>query len=101
MSDHGRNVLLGRGVFLGVSTSCRPASTAFLRVLTHVQGDGPVRALCVAQWIERKGILTLVEAWALRERKGAVLELIGETDGPRLRRPSGTPSKQRHGTPSS
>ena len=39
-----------------------------------------MRALCVAQWIERKGILTLVEAWTLRERKGAVLELIGETD---------------------
>ncbi len=37
-------------------------------------------ALCVAQWIERKGILTLVEAWTLHERKGAVLELIGETD---------------------
>jgi glycosyltransferase involved in cell wall biosynthesis len=30
--------------------------------------------------MERKGILTLVEAWTLRERKGAVLELIGETD---------------------
>ena len=68
----------------------------------HVQGDGPVRALCVAQWIERKGILTLVEAWALRERKGAVLELIGETDAtPITPSGSGTPSKQRHGTPSS
>ena len=39
-----------------------------------------MRALCVAQWIPRKGILTLVEAWKLRERPGAVLELIGETD---------------------
>ena len=37
-------------------------------------------ALCVAQWIERKGILTLVEAWTLHERHGAVLELVGETD---------------------
>jgi glycosyltransferase involved in cell wall biosynthesis len=47
---------------------------------SQAQRGGPVRALCVAQWIERKGILTLVEAWTLRERKGAVLELIGETD---------------------
>jgi glycosyltransferase involved in cell wall biosynthesis len=39
-----------------------------------------VRALCVAQWIPRKGILALVEAWTLRERPGAVLELVGETD---------------------
>jgi glycosyltransferase involved in cell wall biosynthesis len=81
VSDHGRNVLLRRGVsperihvvppgFDGIPEGIGP----------HVQGDGPVRALCVAQWIERKGILTLVEAWALRERKGAVLELIGETD---------------------
>lgn len=42
--------------------------------------DGMVRALCVAQWIPRKGILELVEAWSKRERLGAVLELIGETD---------------------
>ena len=39
-----------------------------------------MRALCVAQWIPRKGILTLVEAWTLHERPGAVLELVGETD---------------------
>jgi glycosyltransferase involved in cell wall biosynthesis len=81
VSDHGRNVLLGRGVsteriyvvppgFDGVPVGDGP----------HVQRDGPVRALCVAQWIPRKGILTLVEAWTLRERQGAVLELIGETD---------------------
>ncbi|HSK82786.1 MAG TPA: glycosyltransferase family 4 protein [Rubrobacter sp.] len=81
VSDHGRKVLLGRGIsprrihvvvpgFDGV-----PVSGG-----SHVQSDGPVRALCVAQWIERKGILTLVEAWTLRERMGAVLELIGETD---------------------
>jgi glycosyltransferase involved in cell wall biosynthesis len=79
VSEHGRNVL--RGVspgrihvvppgFDGV-----PADDRF-----HARGDGPLRALCVAQWIPRKGILTLVEAWALRERKDAVLELIGETE---------------------
>jgi glycosyltransferase involved in cell wall biosynthesis len=46
---------------------------------TPVRG-GTVRALCVAQWIPRKGILDLVQAWALHERPGASLELIGETD---------------------
>jgi glycosyltransferase involved in cell wall biosynthesis len=36
------------------------------------------RVLCVAQWIERKGILDLVQAWATLKRSDAVLELIGE-----------------------
>jgi glycosyltransferase involved in cell wall biosynthesis len=81
VSDHGRKLLLGRGVspgrvhvvppgFDGVPVGDRP----------HAQRSGPARAVCVGQWIERKGILILVEAWALRERKGAVLELVGETD---------------------
>ena len=34
----------------------------------------------MAQWIPRKGILDLVQAWAVHERPGATLELIGETD---------------------
>jgi glycosyltransferase involved in cell wall biosynthesis len=81
VSDHGRNVLLGRGVLPGRIHVVPPGFDGIPEGIgPHVQGDGPVRALCVAQWIERKGILTLVEAWALRERKGAVLELIGETD---------------------
>ncbi|CAA9449450.1 MAG: hypothetical protein AVDCRST_MAG58-840 [uncultured Rubrobacteraceae bacterium] len=81
VSDHGKNVLVARGVsprriyvvppgFDGVPSAAR--SPAYR--------DGPVRALCVAQWIPRKGILTLVEAWTLHERKIAVLELIGETN---------------------
>jgi glycosyltransferase involved in cell wall biosynthesis len=74
-------VLLGRGVSPGRIHVVPPGFDGIPEgVGPHVQGDGPVRVLCVAQWIERKGILTLVEAWALRERKGAVLELIGETD---------------------
>lgn len=36
-------------------------------------------ALCVAQWIERKGVLELVEGWARAWRPGWVLELVGET----------------------
>jgi len=39
-----------------------------------------VRALSVARWIPRKGILDLVGAGTPHERRGARLELIGETD---------------------
>ena len=81
VSDHGRNVLLGRGVSPGRIHVVPPGFDGVpVSGGSHVQSDSPVRALCVAQWIERKGILTLVEAWTLHERKGAVLELIGETD---------------------
>ena len=81
VSDHGRNVLLDRGVSPGRIHVVPPG---FDRVPvgdgTPARREGPVRALCVAQWIPRKGILTLVEAWTLHERRGAVLELIGETN---------------------
>jgi glycosyltransferase involved in cell wall biosynthesis len=81
VSDHGRNVLLGRGVSPGRIHVVPPGFDGIpVGVGSRAPRVGPVRALCVAQWIERKGILTLVEAWTLRERKGAVLELIGETD---------------------
>jgi glycosyltransferase involved in cell wall biosynthesis len=81
VSDHGRKILLGRGVSPGRIHVVPPGFDGVPEgVGAHVQSDDPGRALCVAQWIERKGILTLVEAWTLRERKGAVLELIGETD---------------------
>lgn len=36
--------------------------------------------LCVAQWIPRKGIATLVAAWARRTARDGQLVLIGETD---------------------
>ena len=81
VSEHGRKVLLGRGVSPGRIHVVPPGFDG-VPVGGGLYGarDGPVRALCVAQWIERKGILALVEAWALRERKGALLELVGETD---------------------
>ena len=80
VSGHGRHVLQGLGVsperihvvppgFDGV-----PANHG-----SRVKGESPLRVLCVGQWIPRKAILTLVEAWTLSERRGAVLELIGET----------------------
>jgi glycosyltransferase involved in cell wall biosynthesis len=81
VSGHGRDVLRNRGVppwrihvvppgFDGV-----PAGDA-----SRSEGGGQLRVLCVAQWIPRKGILDLVEAWTLRGRTDAVLELVGETD---------------------
>jgi glycosyltransferase involved in cell wall biosynthesis len=80
VSDHGRKMLLGRGVSPGRIHVVPPGFDSVpAGVGSQAQRGGPVRALCVAQWIERKGILTLVKAWTLRERKGAVLELIGET----------------------
>jgi glycosyltransferase involved in cell wall biosynthesis len=82
VSEHGRSILEERGV-----------PTARIRIvppgldrLPPDSGssvpfrDGTVRALCVAQWIPRKGILDLVRAWTLHERPGASLEFVGETD---------------------
>lgn len=45
--------------------------------------DVAVCALCVAQWIPRKGILTLIEAWTRHKRSNATLLLIGETNADR------------------
>jgi glycosyltransferase involved in cell wall biosynthesis len=81
VSGHGRSVLLGRGVSAG---RIRVVPPGFDNVTAHGLSPrspgGPLRALCVAQWIPRKGILTLVEAWMLRERPDAVLDLVGEKD---------------------
>ncbi len=81
VSDHGKNLLRDRGVSLRRIHIVPPGFDGI--PVGHGSPDhrgGPVRALCVAQWIPRKGILTLVEAWTLQERRGAVLELIGETN---------------------
>jgi glycosyltransferase involved in cell wall biosynthesis len=40
----------------------------------------PPTVLCVAQWIPRKGVLELAQAWARVARPGWLLELVGETD---------------------
>jgi glycosyltransferase involved in cell wall biosynthesis len=81
VSDHGKRVLLDRGVSFGRIHVVPPG---FDRVpvgdASPPRRDGPLRALSVAQWIPRKEILTLVQAWTMRERKDAVLELVGETD---------------------
>jgi glycosyltransferase involved in cell wall biosynthesis len=80
VSGHGRSVLLSRGVSAGRIRVVPPGFDNVTAYESSPVTGGPLRALCVAQWIPRKGILTLVEAWMLRERPGAVLDLVGETD---------------------
>jgi glycosyltransferase involved in cell wall biosynthesis len=83
VSPHGASILEERGV---PTARIRVVPPGFDRLPkgygTGLPGrnDETVRALCVAQWIPRKGILDLVRAWTLHERSGAVLELVGETD---------------------
>jgi glycosyltransferase involved in cell wall biosynthesis len=82
VSEHGGSIVQNRGVSVA---RIRVVPPGFDRLpvdngATPPACDGTVRALCVAQWIPRKGILDLVRAWALHERPGASLELIGETD---------------------
>jgi glycosyltransferase involved in cell wall biosynthesis len=82
VSEHGRSILEDLGVPPGRIRVVPPGSDRLPKFdeTGRSTPDGTVRALCVAQWIPRKGILDLVQAWALRERPGASLELIGETD---------------------
>lgn len=84
VSDHGRRLLEDSGVPGGRIHVVPPG---FDRLSADVdegarlaRDAGTVRVLCVAQWIPRKGVLELVGAWTRRERPGAALELIGETD---------------------
>ena len=82
VSRHGRSILEDRGV---PASRVRVVPPGFDRLPQSVcedwrsASDTLLRALCVAQWIPRKGILELVRAWASRERPGAFLELVGET----------------------
>jgi len=83
VSGHGRKVLEARGVPTG---RIRVVPPGFDR-LSPPPGapprrmpSGGVRALCVAQWIPRKGILDLVRTWTRAPRPNATLELIGETE---------------------
>ena len=80
VSGHGKSVLEDRGVSVA---RIRVVPPGFDRLALpgagpSVRDGSPVRALCVGQWIPRKGILELVQVWTARERP-AVLELIGET----------------------
>ncbi|MFN8501088.1 glycosyltransferase family 4 protein [Kouleothrix sp.] len=94
VSAHGQAALERRGVPAGrirvVQPGCdrlhAPAlptppspEEAALRAAAVGQPPSAV-ALCVAQWIPRKGLLELVQAWASAPRSPALLELVGEND---------------------
>ncbi len=84
VSDHGSSVLQERGIPAGRICVVPPGfdrlSSANADAEPAARDGASVRALCVAQWIPRKGVLDLVLAWTARERPGAMLKLIGETD---------------------
>ncbi len=81
VSEHGRALLAACGVPPGRVSVVPPGFDRLVPAKPPtVRSAGPVRALCVAQWIPRKGILALIDAWTRRPRPGAVLELVGETD---------------------
>ena len=81
VSRHGQAILEARGVpaerIRIVSPGCDRVPATLLPISKE---HTPLRVLCVAQWIERKGILELLQAWSSSPRPGAVLELVGETD---------------------
>ena len=92
VSDDGAVILAGRGVareriivasggydrFM-VGNRRRMGEGGSIPSTVHRPPSRPIVALCVAQWIARKGILELVQAWNVTERPGARLELVGET----------------------
>ncbi len=84
VSGHGKSILRSRGVPAGRIHVVPPGFDRLSPLPATreppARSDASVRALCVSQWIPRKGILDLVGAWTAHERPGAMLELIGETD---------------------
>jgi glycosyltransferase involved in cell wall biosynthesis len=83
VSGHGRSVLRSRGVPIERIRVIPPGFDRFsppdAGPEPSISDDASTHVLCVAQWIPRKGILDLVRAWAVHERPGATLELMGET----------------------
>jgi glycosyltransferase involved in cell wall biosynthesis len=83
VSRHGADILVGRGV---PRERVTVASGGYDRIDLR-QGRSPsqarptgARALCVAQWIPRKGLAELVRAWGRAAGPHDLLELLGEAD---------------------
>jgi len=65
----------------GGSAQCAfPVCSAQLRPSSLIPQPSSLTVLCVAQWIARKGVLELAQAWATVARAGWRLELVGELD---------------------
>ncbi|MGH3087959.1 MAG: glycosyltransferase family 4 protein [Rubrobacteraceae bacterium] len=79
VSGHGRSALEDRGVPFGRIRVVPPGFDG-LGMVRETRRGGPPVALCVAQWIERKGILDLILAWKIAEVPDASLHLVGETN---------------------
>jgi glycosyltransferase involved in cell wall biosynthesis len=82
VSGHGRAILLERGV---PAERIAIVSPGFDRIAPPPEvpakdPTAPLHALCVAQWIPRKNITTLLRAWRQRRHRPSRLELVGETD---------------------
>ncbi|MBV9789238.1 MAG: glycosyltransferase family 4 protein [Chloroflexi bacterium] len=84
VSEHGREILIACGA---PADRVAIVSPGFDRLPIQPKQardrrvqDEPLRVLCVAQWIARKGLTTLIAAWQQLRPADAVLELIGETD---------------------
>jgi glycosyltransferase involved in cell wall biosynthesis len=81
VSRHGQRILLDHGARADrirvVSPGCDRIAAA---ECARAAPGGPPHVLCVAQWIPRKGIDTLIDAWSRMRPANAVLELVGETD---------------------
>ena len=80
VSAHGAAILVQRGVEAARIEIVAPGCDRLAHTMAANQTVAPRRVICVAQWIARKGITTLVAAWGLLAPQDAVLELIGETD---------------------
>jgi glycosyltransferase involved in cell wall biosynthesis len=80
VSDDGARILTARGV---PAKRIVVASGGFDRLAPHAPTPPrphSLTVLCVAQWIARKGVLELAQAWAEAARPGWLLELAGEPD---------------------
>ena len=79
VSPDGRQRLLQRGVpgerIVIAPPGCDRLGVPPLRAVAQ-----PPQVLCVAQWIPRKGLDTLITAWSLVKSPEAVLHLYGERD---------------------
>lgn len=95
VSDDGARILAERGVAparivvasggldrLKAFREAQPRRPARAHPPAGSAGSAPhsLTALCVAQWIPRKGLLELAMAWARAARPGWTLELVGEDD---------------------
>lgn len=81
VSRHGMGILLARGVAPARLAIVSPgADRLTVSTVPSEVADDRLAVLCVAQWIPRKGIDTLLRAWLALGRDDATLHLIGETD---------------------